>query len=528
MRKNVAAVCVVVAFIVARPAAAYEWDEHSVSSRDALRVALWAFERNGGSLSAADRDVVEALITGKRAGGDVPITYGDTVAIVDNLADPLKLFEFQSSASRYAKLGRVTRSAATLTAPATLPARFEDLDAFLLRRTLRRYDVARRAATNNDAHFQDELLVNLRYWHTSALDAAARQHKLLGALLLNAIADHYLQDAFAPGHLVTPRYGMHDAAALAMHDYYNISSATDAEFEKAPGWPGDLGVIIDVMSMHADELSLPRACIDELRTPAPIRTFGDGELFAHPRLRALVVAMTARSILDVFESLGDKRNDSFEGAAWHPSEFKPAPSARPASIDTRYGTLDTHFGGDVLVFVPVLGLSTGTESLFLEHGQKTRAVVDADMLLAGNPGMMPDERLVWRPSMWSVGWAAGFTYARDRDEVARGFRLRGIYPISLMHTQFSIDVTRRHYSGRNAGAHGYGWNVRAASGFSLLTFDFAAGRDHALDDAGKLSRAWLLRAGVSLVAPVSRIPLLKNVFHRVMTHGQPAEVCRSN
>jgi hypothetical protein len=77
------------------------------------------------------------------------------------------------------------------------------------------------AAHSNHAHFQNELLLSLSTYHTLAMSVARSKEDLGAALLINAIADHYLQDYFAPGHIVTRRSHLTDSVATAMHDYRN-------------------------------------------------------------------------------------------------------------------------------------------------------------------------------------------------------------------------------------------------------------------------------------------------------------------
>lgn len=83
------------------------------------------------------------------------------------------------------------------------------------------------AAHNNHAHFQEELLVSLATYHSLAMMIARNnpQENLGRALVVNAIADHYLHDFFAPGHIVTRRNELTDTVALAMHDYRNERGA---------------------------------------------------------------------------------------------------------------------------------------------------------------------------------------------------------------------------------------------------------------------------------------------------------------
>ncbi len=83
---------------------------------------------------------------------------------------------------------------------------------------------ATQAAHSNHTHFQAEMVAAQHLYHRLAIDAS-RQGQDFGALLLNGISDHYLQDFFAPGHIVTFRSHMSDIYANAMHDSVNHKGA---------------------------------------------------------------------------------------------------------------------------------------------------------------------------------------------------------------------------------------------------------------------------------------------------------------
>ncbi len=76
---------------------------------------------------------------------------------------------------------------------------------------------------NNADHFQGDVLLLFDHWHTNALNEAVKSDgaRLFRALANEAVADHFLEDSFAPGHLLTPRRGMSDAMSLSWHDAFN-------------------------------------------------------------------------------------------------------------------------------------------------------------------------------------------------------------------------------------------------------------------------------------------------------------------
>lgn len=146
------------------------------------------------------------------------VTYGDLVVLVDHVADPLRLL-------RRSEAHRLDDSVAESAS---------DLNVQQLRTLSRRLGARLRALHNNTSHFQDEAYQATAYWHSAAVleawlagrDAAqvdgSVEHSLYGALVMNAIGDHFLQDSLAPGHNVSPRGSYPDYAANNLHDTYNF------------------------------------------------------------------------------------------------------------------------------------------------------------------------------------------------------------------------------------------------------------------------------------------------------------------
>ena len=136
--------------------------------------------------------------------GTVDFSYGKIVALVDaqNTLDDVFL--------RY---GGVPRGAES---PSDLSETYFGKKAWLLGR----FSLA---GHNNISHFQGLLMSSFARWHESAVVAARRDGNLFQALATQAVADHFLQDFFAPGHVVTARDNLPDVVALSWHDRYNKS-----------------------------------------------------------------------------------------------------------------------------------------------------------------------------------------------------------------------------------------------------------------------------------------------------------------
>jgi len=83
---------------------------------------------------------------------------------------------------------------------------------------------ATHAAHSNHAHFQAELVTSQHLYHFLAINIS-RDGNPFGALFINGIADHYLNDFFAPGHIATFRSHMSDIYSNAVHDSINHGGA---------------------------------------------------------------------------------------------------------------------------------------------------------------------------------------------------------------------------------------------------------------------------------------------------------------
>lgn len=193
------------------------------------------------------------------------------------------------------------------------------------------------AAHNNYAHFQQDLMMAMHLWHVTAIATAKNENNMYGGLFINSIANHYLQDFFAPGHIVTTRDRLTDMPATATHDLANEMGAYFHPTISLSSSPGVLRVLeyicqtkpgsfsTDDTVQHASSscnsnpeitklLSnegrsiqiLPSdlaAATLSLRNNEPILLRGDDHLAqkALSKQRMLMLAVQAASILDILE-----------------------------------------------------------------------------------------------------------------------------------------------------------------------------------------------------------------------------------
>jgi hypothetical protein len=442
--------------------------------------------------------------------------YGQLVVSIDHRIDTLKIFEqgYQQG---------------------PLPTKVKDLDPRILKQALTVDLSALRAAATNETHFQSELTTNLRFWHYFAVQTAAygeaaktsgdRQGNLFLALMLNSFADHYLEDFFVPGHILTPRYGLHDAVALAMHDQFNIIG-THFELDR-DAVKHDLAPILD--DVPPDVLTSIRArpeLVEAFRKGdlGDLTLWGDSDLGRSPTEELLITLVVSRSILDILESYETGRQVNhlssilFLGPrlrmidTWHGSY-----GFAQARIPYGYHTVPPSFPSH-LWFPNVLELYVGPTTLISKGQVSSRLEIGADKLVFGFPPFFPDRsryiksaagtELLLYPTQLQFGMTIGLSVAYNHGEKVFGPHSRAIFAFPLIHSQVGIegDIKRYTLHGAHAvTARSYG--VRFQTGFSLLSLHLGFARDHVFLN-GRLEPATAVRAAIGFSGPALKLPLI--------------------
>jgi hypothetical protein len=171
------------------------------------------------------------------------------------------------------------------------------------------------------------------------LAAAARSKgDLQAALIVNALADHYLEDFLAAGHVATPREDFHDFPSALVHDVYNQEGIPFRVRRDSPGWLKirPLAQAIQSMPGSADEVhgyqtvASFAAMVDEPQ--GEDRTFlfmGDGRLECNKSQRTYILLQAIRSLGDVITSYVTRRPvDELLSTQW---SFTPPSSSEPVS-----------------------------------------------------------------------------------------------------------------------------------------------------------------------------------------------------
>lgn len=189
-----------------------------------------------------------------------PLSYGDFVKFVDFVDDPTKLLRPNLSEQDVDKRGDSVSTGCSFGWKQSeserqrfdgwicgSPVGEEDLDKSYLVRIEKRATGKLQALHTNTSHFQDHLVYSIWSWHRNAREEAflagrdslragdagiergpvemRARHSLYLALLDSAVASHFIEDSFAPGHIVAPRDGFPDYSASTIHDRYNNTGA---------------------------------------------------------------------------------------------------------------------------------------------------------------------------------------------------------------------------------------------------------------------------------------------------------------
>lgn len=309
---------VILLFTVGNPLQAFNPAEHREVSNEALRLCSKLLESHlGKTLANADPDRLkqaQEALTFLLDSENHP-DYGKLVLSVDHYS-----ISSAPDFEGYALFEDRKRSQLGLPGP-TLKSHWPAIAA-------RRLGAIHR----NDLHFQQGAAKGVVHFHQEATIRAATAedgNDLKKAFILNAIADHLMQDFLAGGHVATPRSNYHDLAAATIHDSYNkkgvpFSLRTDTE-----AW-SHLNELIhnitDIAALSEDaDLKASAKKLEGLSLAPDARFHGDGLIACTPGQRTYMLLITTRSILDVLESfLLRAPVDKVTASQW---SFEPALAA---------------------------------------------------------------------------------------------------------------------------------------------------------------------------------------------------------
>lgn len=532
LRQAVFGLCI---FLGASSAPGFESAEHKRMGDLALRVAKsYIADRNIAIADAAHQALEQ--FQGRK------MSYGQIVQCVDFYLFPEKIFAYAWRHDKPTGRTGVAETGAPL--HGDLIAKCDTEGAAYIQ-----------ASHSNHAHFQQDLMMSFRLSHLLAYALAKEEGNYYGGLVANAIADHYLQDFFALGHIVTPRDRLTDVPATAMHDLANRQGANFRP-NLTEGIRNILQYLCGSITKNASQIETLRcssgdapdiktligpnntkeqfaAAIDSLmRNEDAVIFRGDGYLwstdFEQLKQRILLLAVETQSILDILtvstnsfktfyfayelrtgrtfadvdfgSYVFDKEPPNFRVADSPTSEpvAAPAPGGRLARLGDNVYQLTTR--------ARTVGLSLHRESL--SSGSRAGRNVGAVEVSVG--GSIVDLNS-WSKYLGSYDISQKIGYQWYREGNLRGSGPTARFPLSIPETEVSIGPYFRYlsYQTDQGEKRKLTTGLRIDSGFSgYFTFYMGLGKDYGVETNRSLHRGWLWTMGIQAAFPSSRIPFI--------------------
>jgi hypothetical protein len=387
------------------------------------------------------------------------------------------------------------------------------------------------AIHRNDLHFQQGAAGGVKYFHRAAATRAAQAmdgNDLKMAFILNAVADHLMQDFLAGGHVATPRSNFHDLAAAVIHDSFNKKGVPFHLRTEAEAWRHLDQLTRDIAdvansSEDAELKAVSKELTDFVLEPGA-KFHGDGLLACTPGHRTYMLLITTRSILDIVESFllrepVDKVASgqwSFESALAEEvvglsEQLKIVESAKATTPSGAYNleelnTIYTSAEG----FNPqslVIAFSTSDFPL--------QGVLDVDLVILSGfpPGAVmhetPDGKKVdaLRSPDWRFGsFGLSYLFAPDLNGVDAHLSVLGALEGPDIPLSLRMGVGAFQHDGKTTakftGGIGIGW------GFGLLYAEVRYDRSYVVRPGGHLHGRWAPALGVKAMFPTTWISRL--------------------
>ena len=542
------------------PARAFNGWEHETLSQLSLLIASNYVSVTVAGVPGTDarlsgmREVVTRFHDGLpeaaewRKPNSLPITFGEITMLVDYMKDSYDMLHLPHS--------RVS-----------LPTDARSSNLPYLRSLLDRSGkIISLASASHEAynHFQDRNLDAFCASHKLAL-AAAAETNLWGALLLSAYSLHFMQDMFAPGHLLTPRdSNAHDLDVAMLHDHFNgqglnyvvaapqqlrAMAETGRAFMQASAgrWPSLDGKRHHALCFtnHAFETFCARLATEP---HVGVFCFGDDQLIVCEQQPVLVSVYCARAIADVLESyVRGTPTNSFPSYVWDRRNLGGLQGIEAILMRLPYGDLTCSNGSpspkiareierlslsdpsitnfDVVTSLtrpiyknPGFAVTVGFESVSDFQASRVRALLEAEGLLTGGRRDIASgvEQFKSRtfprnlmPRNW--GFTAGYSGVYGTDDQGHGAFGRLVWPISSLNLQISAQAGGRYFWGEGVQGFRDFEMLRADWGLHVLTIFVAAGHDYYTFSHGYLHPGLGFEAGISIALPYSKFKNLHKI-----------------
>lgn len=540
------------------PAHAFSGWEHETMSQVSLLVASnYACGSVGASSNATQRMAIMRETIGTfyqglpeaPEGGKHPspsITYGEISLLADYMKDTYDMLHLPQS--------RVN-----------LPTDARTSNLPYLRSLLHSGSgVVSLASASHEAysHFQGRAMDAFCVHHKLAIIAAA-EHNLWGALMLSAYANHFLQDTFASGHILTPRdANAHDLDVALLHDDFNnqglnyvieaprqLTQVADTARAfirtTTKHWPSQDGKPRHVLSLEDD--AMDNLCA-RLASESRIDVFcrGDDKLTVSNLQPAVLMVYCSRAIADVLETyVSGSPVNSFPDYVWDRRSLphgiqlidlrlpygeltcsNRAPDSRIAKAADRLMPENaSEISYNVVTSLtkpiyrnPGLGISVGFESVSGFQESHVRGLLEVEgLIIGGRHDITRDADQFKKPnligSLWSRNWGltVGYSGVLGGDDAGQGAFGRLIWPIPQLNLQISLQVGAKYTWGRGMDGFRDFEMLRVDWGLHVLTVFVGIGHDYHSTPGAGLDSGLAFEAGLSIALPYSKLKGLGSI-----------------
>jgi hypothetical protein len=477
--------------LIAAGGEAFEWFEHRELSNAALLVG------GHGAVRAA---MSPAMVRAVEARSASAVTFGDVTVAVDWFQNPEKLLD-----------------------PATVATNIRRRRLSLVKRGL--------AAHHNADHFQAAALSEWQKYHARAVRNAADDPA--AALLAEAVALHFLQDFFAAGHVVTPRRGMHDAAAANLHDHFNSRGVAFAlAAEQPPEVASILRDLVEGKCLTPGE----RKAYEAATARTSVRFYGDANLSASQEQKAFLMVVSALSVTEVL--MGSTHTPvgplqtcfstrQIVDAKKVPMEIEGpdggirlAEMSAPAVVGDcsertpwlgRYGT--RHDAALGKLDYDLAGLNVRSA---LGTGRRSRDTrVDVEVLFLANSEDPPGALVVRDTGKKYTGsngmlLTTGPTYSHGTRYNAWGWLVDETFTTGTDLISWGVRGSLRRYGWGAEHPWRADYGVKIGVGFQVVNVVFAVDRQHTVDSAGKFAHDYFGSIGADAAFSATWLRFLRH------------------
>lgn len=453
-------------------------------------------------------DVVAELTNRARCAGfrKFSRSYGDIVARVDAASSPNDFFVGRSNPLALGQMGADS-----------IP--WETIDR-LSASTMQRLS----AMHANQDHFGDRALFAFVFWHRAALESAA-SGRIRTALIINAFADHYLEDLYAPGHVRTVRRGLTDVASMGLHNQFNRAGARytlsnlDSLIRYLPVASEQIGLAARCVGKRESECrAAMRSECSELNWQRCLKSvadtglmlYGDHQLKESPTAELFVSMVVARSIDDVLTAyLESNANVDHFGDRVYWSRARSLGIRREgAMFSTPFGRYERDTVGIWSDVDRAPTVVLGMQSFLSSPKRRARVGVETMALpWLGENFTIPADSLEWvNPKGLSrFGLTAGVDAVFGDATFAAGPYADVVWSLPELNSQIRSGFGWRYSTDRalkgSKAVHG---SVRWELGFGLLTTGLALEMEPIVGVGGVVTREISLGTSIHATIPIRR------------------------